>query len=622
MMSGHAQTPAAGNSHLGPTVLAVVLLLIAAALAMSVDVVRTGYKIKGDEATYVAAALSLAFDGNLSFERRDLERFTGLYQSGPEGIFLKRGKTVRIRSKPAFPFLELVRRPDPHTDRLYFGKSLLYPVVAAPFVRIFGLNGMLLCHVLLFALAGICGYAFLAAQSPSGAAAVFTTAFLGAAAVPVYGVLLTPEVFNFTLVFVSYFLWLYKRVAPSRWFSGPGSDIAATVLLGLATYSKPIPNGVLIAPLVGLALWRRQWGTGTLLAVLFVAATAICFGINGAVSGELNYQGGDRKTFYTTFPFDAPDATWERRGIGAVTTGSTAGEVLMSRELPARFALNLEYFLVGRHFGFVPYFFPGALAILLWSFSRARNDIWRVMTFLAFLVSTLVLLLVLPYTWSGGGGPPGNRYLLSAYPTLFFLLPPLGSTWPGTLAWAGGALFTAKMLMNPFVAAKFTYLATEKGPARRLPVELTMANDLPVMLDASRARIPYRNDPFMLLYFLDQNAYPPEPEGMWVGQGARAEILVRTVDPIDHLLVTAHSPVRTVLTVSMGGPAVSAALQPGTTATFDVPADGVRGLQSYAYLLMVQSSGGFTPHLRDPQSPDMRNLGAQMEFKAIPRTTP
>ena len=44
------------------------------------------------------------------------------------------------------------------------------------------------------------------------------------------------------------------------------------------------------------------------------------------------------------------------------------------------------------------------------------------------------------------------------------------------------ALFTAKMVTNPFVAAKFTYLMTEKGPIRRFPVELTMANTLPVRL--------------------------------------------------------------------------------------------------------------------------------------------
>ena len=58
--------------------------------------------------------------------------------------------------------------------------------------------------------------------------------------------------------------------------------------------------------------------------------------------------------------------------------------------------------------------------------------------------------------------------------------------------------------MHPFVAAKYTYLMTESGPARILPVELTMANDLPVMLSSSplRGHIPYGEDPFMLLYFL------------------------------------------------------------------------------------------------------------------------
>ena len=89
---------------------------------------------------------------------------------------------------------------------------------------------------------------------------------------------------------------------------------------------------------------------------------------------------------------------------------------------------------------------------------------------------------MLPWTWSGGGGPPGNRYFFSAYPLLLFLVPPGISVAPGVLAWIGGALFTAKMLVNPFWAAKFPYLVIEKGPARRLPVELTMANDLPVRL--------------------------------------------------------------------------------------------------------------------------------------------
>ena len=73
-----------------------VLLVVALAAALSVDVVKTGFGIKGDEATYVSMALSVAYDHDLTYERRDLDRFYGLYRSGPDGIFLKRGKQLRV----------------------------------------------------------------------------------------------------------------------------------------------------------------------------------------------------------------------------------------------------------------------------------------------------------------------------------------------------------------------------------------------------------------------------------------------------------------------------------------------------------------------------------------------
>jgi hypothetical protein len=610
-------TGADSSRHLGAACLAVVLFVIGAATARSVDVVRAGYGVKQDEATYVSMALSLAYDRDLAYQRRDLERFAGLYHSGPEGIFLKRGRVLSIHGRRAFPFLEMRTQPDPDTDRLYFSKAFVYPLFGAPFVGLFGLNGLLLFHVLLLTGVGVCGYLFLAARSSPIAAAVFTTAFLGASVLPAYGVMLLPEIFNFSLVFFALFLWLYKEVGPTSRLSGRWTDVAAAVLVGIGAYSKP-PYGLLVAPIVLFIWWRRQWSWGVLVGAIAVATAAALFSLNAAVTGEFNYQGGDRKTFYSSFPFESPAATFDTRGGYAITDGDAVGDVLRSSEWPGRFAHNVEYFLIGRHFGLLPYFFPGVVAILAWLLSPARRDVWRALLFLTFVTFTVVMLLILPFTWSGGGGPPGNRYLLGMYPTLFFLVPPLPPAWPGIAAWIGGALFTAKMLISPFAAAKYPYLAPERGLLHRLPVELTMANDLPVMLDGSRARIPYRNDPLMLLYFLDQNAFSPEPPGMWVSGGGRAEILVRTVDPCDHLAVTAESPIRTVLTVSMGRSAVRVSLTPGTVATFDVPAGGVRGLRSYSYLLSAQSSEGFVPHLQNTQSNDFRNLGALMRFRAVP----
>src|SRR5262249_12798122 len=151
----------------------------------TIDIPRAAYGVKSDEATYVAATLSAAYDGNFSFDRRDLERFSGLYHSGPEGIFLKRGRA----------------------NQLYFAKSLIYPAIAAPLVRLFGLNGMLLLHVLLLAAVVACGYSFLAARGSRAVAALFTAAFIGASVVPVYVVFLLPEILTFSLVFVGYFFW-------------------------------------------------------------------------------------------------------------------------------------------------------------------------------------------------------------------------------------------------------------------------------------------------------------------------------------------------------------------------------------------------------------------------------
>jgi hypothetical protein len=599
-----------------------VLLIVALAAALSVDVVKTGFGLKGDEATYVSMALSLAYDHDLTYERRDLDRFYGLYRSGPDGIFLKKGKQLRIRADARPPFVHTIKTPDKQANRLYFAKALLYPLVAAPFVRLLGLNGFLVLHVLLLFGVCVCGYRFLAAQSPPTPALLFTLAFVGATCVPVYSVFLVPEILHFSLIFFAYFLWLYKEVKPEAppWLCGRGSDIAAVILLGAATYSKP-PNALLVAPIVIWFWWRRKWLDGLLAGAVSVAVACAFFGLTAMNAGEFNYQGGDRKTFYTAFPFDgSKDSVWDRKGTEMSTNDSDADSVF--KDFPSRFAHNVEYFLVGRHFGFVPYFFPGVVAIGLWLFSGARRQPWRLLIFLAVVGSTVGLLIFLPFSWSGGGGPTGNRYIIGVYAAIFFLTPPMTSSAPAILAWIGGALFTAKMLVNPFVAAKSPYLATERGFARWLPVEITMANDLPVALIEGPRAHSWFND--VLLYFLDEHAYPPETidgaghTGVWIAGDGRADIIMRSDWPVDHLRMTVESRVPTVFIVSAGARQTRVPLVPDTPITFDLPTSGARDSTSYAYLLSARSTEGFTEHLRNPASTDYRNLGVLMRFTAIP----
>src|SRR5262245_43486114 len=281
--------------HRGAAVLGFVLLVVGLFAAVSIDVPRTTFGLKSDESTYVAAALSAGYDGDLTFEQKDLVRFAGLYHSGPDGIFLKRGKVRHLEFTAAFPFISLTKQPDPNSHRLYFGKSLAYPIAAAPFVRFLGLNGIFVLHVFLFVVTIACAYLFLAAQMSSTSAAAFTSAFFLASVLPVYGVILMPEMLNVALVVVAYFLWLYKEVAPESRLAGRWTDYAAAVTLGICTYSKPLPTAVLVAPLVLLAWMRRDWWKGFALGLTAVVVTGALFGFNAAVSGEFNYQGGDRK---------------------------------------------------------------------------------------------------------------------------------------------------------------------------------------------------------------------------------------------------------------------------------------------------------------------------------------
>jgi hypothetical protein len=609
---------------------AAVLVAVALAAALSVDVIRAGSKVKSDEATYVAMTLSLAYDGNLSYERRDLERFWGLYQEGPDGIFLKKGKRVRLRADLTPPFIHLLKTTDPRTDRLYFGKAMIYSVVAAPFVRGLGMNGFLVLHVLLLFVVCACGYRFLRALSPPGPALGFTLAFVGAAVVPVYAIFLMPDLFNFALVFVAYFVWLYKEVAVPRvgFLRGVWSDLLSAALLGAVSYSK-LTNAPLIAPLVLLLFWRRQRRSAIATGAVFVLVTCAFFGANALITGEFNYQGGDRKTFYGSFPFESSSRdVWNERAELVTTNDSDAANVLAPSEFLGRFGHNVEYFVIGRHFGFVPYFFPGAIVLVAWASSRDRFRAWRVLALVGLGLAVLMLLIFFPYTWSGGGGPPGNRYFLSLYPVLFFVMPPVRLAGAALVSWIGGALFTAKILINPFVSAKNTWEIAERGFARRLPIELTMAQDLPLMLaQPPRGRIPYGHNPEVLLYFLDTHAYPPEPVGtasdgyliyaMWVSGSGRADIIVRSERQLQRLNVTAESPIRTLFTVAAGGPASTRSLAPGQPQTFSVAASGVRGLGSYAYLLTALSKEAFTPHVRDPHSNDVRNLSVMMRFQAV-----
>ena len=343
----------------------------------------------------------------------------------------------------------------------------------------------------------------------------------------------------------------------------------AAALLGAATFSKP-PNVLLIVPPI-VAAWRaRQWMRGLLIGVVFGASVAGLFAANAAITGEFNYQGGDRRTL-RPLPVRSrrrqvrvarlvDDDQRGRGGRSARPRRAVANALAQRALLPHRPAHRLPAVLSFRASscsGCGPRR-GGVAALAVDAGGRTRRVRAR-----AARDSALQL----------GRRRRATRkpLLLSLYPTLFVLLPPLRSALAPALTIAASGLFVAHILVNPFVAAKSPWLNVQRGLLRRLRIELTMVNDLPVMLDPGRARSP-SGEPSAAVF-------PRRPRVAsrrrgHLGRGARTEIIARTDLEVDRFSFQVQSIVPNDVGVSAGGRSARARLAPGTPATLVIPARG------------------------------------------------
>ena len=606
--------------------LAAVVLCVYGAVALTVDFPRAAFGIQSDEATYYMMGHSLAEDGDLTYRLEDLERVWREFPSGPAGVFLKKGRDVKgVSLTTAPPFFVIVGEPDPSNRRMYFGKSFIYPVFAAPLVKLFGTNGFLVLHALLLSLVVFCAYVFLHARAPVAPSLLIAAAFVLMSVVPVYFVWITPELFNFSLGLLAYFCWLYKEVATrdqalrgTQWLFSGRSDVVAAALIGLATFSKP-SNVLLILPILvwQIAARRRMRlavASGTVLALV----AGGLFALNVAISGEWNYQGGDRSTYYFEFPFQnevpsAPEIGRPKARDEAMT------DVIFDRRVFWQNLLhNLGYFVVGRHAGLLPYYFPAVFALVAFLAAPRRRPGWQWLVLAGGLAQILFFIIVTPYTWNGGGGSIGNRYFMGAYGIFLFLMPPIASVSAAVVPWIVGGLFVARLVLNPFASSFYPSHIGKTGPVRMLPVELSLVNDLPIMTEETRVRQwfgdrPGRLDPGFPIYFLDDNAYGMETDkSFWVRGKSRAEFLVKADRPMKQLvLMLAPGPLDTDVTASVDGRPQHALVKEPRQIIFNLDRGFWYQARAHVWVVSISSSTGFVPIFHGGAG-DVRFLGVRV----------
>jgi len=559
-----------------------------------------------DEAIYYAMTQSLAKDGDLEYTNKDLLRYYKAFPSGPLGIFLKKGKN----------------------NKIFFAKSFAYPLFAAPFVKIFGSNGFFVFHSFLLFLILLMGYTYFSLSNRPSLSLFFVLTFLFASIGVVYFIWISPDFFNLFLVFSIIFFWLYKIKYAEKenqakiksrlhgFLQSGWTDYLACALVGIAVFSKP-PNIVLMGPLAFYALFKKRFLKAFLMVFIFLLISGLFWGTNYLVTGEWNYQGGERKTFYFDYPFAKEHMTFDSLGH-EMTSEGYGGKHL----LPPRIVVyNLFYYFWGRFTGFVWYFFPAFLFLILFFFGKKRLYQWLIFT--ALFAEILIYIILMPDNYAGGGGALGNRYFLNIYP-LFLFLPKLKKSFKEIgLCWIVASIFISQILISPFLHSHFPATHAKKFPFKILPVELTLINNIPTNTNPNARRQKVGTESQRAwIYFLDDNFHPKlEPSGFWTRGPHTAEIILKTWFPVKKLVfhLQNNPRLRNEITVKVGRQKQKITIAKKQWGTLEFPVGkGFHMKATHLFKIKIKASKGSIPYYEDESSDERRYLGVFFEIEIIP----
>ena len=374
------------------------LILLSLALFGAVTFERLEWPaFVGDEATYLMAGESLAWDLDLRFGPEDYARFVKHWGRAPEGLILLSGD---------------------QGEHITFGKPFFYPLIIAPWQRVSPVRGPFVANALVLALAGLMTVRSLKTRF-GRVAWLWVAAFLFASV-------------SFAYVYWAHadlFLMALTAMALSLAFEVPGSTAKQVsglrwavigALVAVVIFSRPLYAPILVPVAMSVARGQRRRGLGGLLVgvgLVVLSAVAIHW-----ISGRsLTSYGAQRRGFYSSTGFPGVDFApqeWvdklEEFGDAAWVEGQ--GVTKLPETSASLWAWNSLYFLIGRHAGVLPYFLP----LLLGFLARPRGPVqWTLVG--AVLICVAGFFLFRPFNFYGGGGAIANRYFLPLFPALWFL---------------------------------------------------------------------------------------------------------------------------------------------------------------------------------------------------------
>ena len=534
-----------------------------------------------DESSYFSITQSIANDLDIEYTREDILRIKGQFRTGPAAVYLKKSKD----------------------GKLTFAKFFAYPLFAAPFYKIFGVNGFLLFNGLMIFFALFMGYKFLSRYHPEKQSFIFTIVFIFATALPVYIWWMTADLFNFFVMFTGLFFFFYP-------FRNKKWAYLSPLFFSIAAFSKP--TVILPVAIVFLSLLiKKEWKKFLIFSLI---AIVICSGLVTLYylqTGEINPMGGERRSFQSKFPYEKPEYTFEQ-GF-KMSLDNYKKRFFLTGEVAV---MNLFYYFFGRFTGMFIYFFPALFVLIFFFYQKKEKEDWFILA--AIISGILVFILFLdPVNYFGGSGSIGNRYFLTLFPLFFFL----GFRHrlfkflivPVIIA----LIFLSGVYMDMSYHSSFSRYAGLSFPIKLFPPEKTQFDKLPTN-ENPRAfgRLIYDGSTKYWVYFLNDNYHPINENSFWTNSDKELELFLATEKEVKEFIVMLKNiPENNKIRLRIEDQKKEIFLSPDQSASKSFRK--VRGLKMsnrYVYHIKVKSNESFCPYFNDPEKEDKRILGVKIHI--------
>ena len=533
----------------GPRLVLVALGLALTLLPLAVHKPGLPPTLKADEPAYFLASLSLVHDFDLRFDEVDQRR---LFESYP---YLS-AHNVIVMTRDGW-------------QTLYFGKPYLAPLLAAPFVAVFGVDGAVVFNMVLLMAMLAMGFAWLRRSNGEWLAAFFVVGFFLVSSAWSYAFWIHPEMLcmfgTCACLFFGFAAMDHLRSldGPSAAGSGArgwplierlGAHKALALSAGclaLGVYNKPMLAAIGLPVLFELLMARRWRGLVIWMLAAVTSMAAIC-GVAWALTGAPTPYLVDHRAGFNLHnaatPIMSPEIHESIFGAGPTTVDDSevakragAGWWWMFRVPETKWSElreDLVYFLFGRHTGIFVYGPFGLLSLLLFlGFERNRRG-WLVLGAMA--VVSAIFLVWIPFNWHGGGGFIGNRYFVMLYPAFLFLVRRIRPAVSVAGFWGLGGLLVGPLVLSPFglVVPDATLQAhVRNAPLERLPLEFSLRN-LPGYAGTVLAEtfVWARKDEMRVIERADV-------DDVWLRGGERVDVWLQRPEPLRRAIFELRAPI-------------------------------------------------------------------------------